>query len=176
MSDSTAHAWDAKDRTALSWLFSFVRPHRGRLAVVLLLSVLATAITLAQPYLLKLIIDRGIIAGDLRVLAWLIVAMLAVGLASLGIGGINRYLHVKLSGRVLFAMREAVYGHLQRLSPAYFARVRGGDILARIDGDVAELQRFGIDAVLTLVGGVLGLVGSVALMAWLDWRLALVAA
>jgi len=170
-----ARDWDADDRRALAWLFSFVRPHLGRLITVLLLSALATGVLLVQPYLIKLIIDRGIIGEDLWLLGILIAGMMAAGLLNLALGGLNRYLHVALSGRVLFTMREAVYGHLQRLSPAYFARVRGGDLLARIDGDVAELQRFGIDAVLTLVGGVLGLVGSVALMVWLDWRLAAVA-
>ncbi len=77
---------------------------------------------------------------------------------------------------MLFALREAVYRHLQRLSPAFFGRMRTGDLLARLDGDVAEVQRFSVDGLLALVNGLLALVGALALMIWLSWQLSLLAA
>src|SRR5690606_34244451 len=88
----------------------------------------------------------------------------------------NRYAHVRLSGRVLFALREAVYRHLQRLSPAFYARTRTGDVMSRLDGDVAELQRFAVDGALGFVNGTLGLAGALALMVALSWELSLLAA
>jgi ATP-binding cassette subfamily B protein len=163
------------DRRAYRWLLGFLRPHGRRLAVVLLLSLLATGLGLVQPYLTKLLIDDGLIAGRFSVIAGLCGAMVAVGLGAAALGALNRWHYVALSGKVLFALREAVYRHLQRLSPAYFAATRQGDLLARLDGDVGEVQRFAVDTPLAFVNGVIALLGSVGIMLWLDWRLALIA-
>ncbi|MDP6952211.1 MAG: ABC transporter ATP-binding protein [Alphaproteobacteria bacterium] len=165
----------ANERRALLWAFGFLRARMRALAVVLALSIAATAVISAQPYIMKLMIDDGVLAGDLETLAWLTGLLLLTGLVNLVVGGVNRYCHVKLSGQVLFALREAVYAHLQRLSPAFFARARTGDILQRLDGDVAALQRFLVDSLLAGINGVLGLIAALALMIWLSWQLSLVA-
>jgi ATP-binding cassette subfamily B protein len=166
----------AGERQALAWAAAFVRPRARALALVLALALATTAVTTAQPYIMKLMIDDGVLAGDLATLAWLTAAMLGAGLANLAFGGLNRYFHVKVSGEILFAMREAVYRHLQTLSPAFFARLRTGDVLQRLDGDVARIQRFCVDSLLAGINGVLGLAGALALMLWLSWELSAVAA
>jgi ATP-binding cassette, subfamily B, bacterial len=164
-----------QEKRALLWAFGFLRARARALAVVLALSIAATAVISAQPYIMKLMIDDGVLAGDLETLAWLSGLLLLSGLVNLVIGGVNRYCHVKLSGQVLFALREAVYAHLQRLSPAFYARARTGDILQRLDGDVAQVQRFLVDALLSGINGVLGLIAALSLMVWLNWQLSLVA-
>jgi ATP-binding cassette, subfamily B, bacterial len=65
----------------------------------------------------------------------------------------------------------AVYQHLQRLSPRYYARTRLGDIVARLNNDLGEIQRVAAETLLAWVGNVLFLIGTVAFMAWLDARL-----
>lgn len=163
------------ERRALRWAFGFVRPQTRALVVVFLLSLAVTAVVTAQPYIMKLMIDDGVLAGDLGWLAWLTGLLLFTGLLNLVFGGLNRYCHVRLSGLVLFSMREAVYRHLQRLSPAFYARSRSGDILQRLDGDVAQIQRFCTDSLLAGVNGVLGLIAALSLMVFLSWQLSLVA-
>ncbi len=165
----------AAERRALSWAFGHVRREARALAVVFALSLGVTAVVAAQPWIMKLMIDDGILGGDFRALVWLTALMLATGLANLVLGGCNRYCHVKLSGRILFALREEVYGHLQRLPPSFFARMRTGDVLQRLDGDVAQIQRFCVDSLLGGVNGALGLAAALALMVWLSWQLSLVA-
>jgi len=163
------------ERRALGWAFGFVRPQVRALVTVFALSLVVTLVITAQPYIMKLMIDDGVLAGDLRLLAWLTALLLFTGLLNLVFGGLNRYCHVRLSGLVLFSMREAVYRHLQRLSPAFYARARSGDILQRLDGDVAQIQRFCTDSLLAGINGILGLIGALALMVWLSWQLSLVA-
>lgn len=80
--------------------------------------------------------------------------VIAVALGTL-CEAVNRWWYVRLSGRVLFALREDIYRHLQRLSPTYYARVQSGDLLARLDGDVAEVQRFAVDVPLAMVNALL---------------------
>ena len=83
--------------------------------------------------------------------------------------------YTRVSAEILFDMRLALYEHLQRLSPRFYARTRLGDIVSRINNDIGEIQRVAAEAALAWVGNVLFLVGSLVMMVWLDWRLALVA-
>lgn len=163
------------DKATLGWLFGFVRPYGRRLAFILLLSISSTALVLAQPYLTKFLIDDGLLGRRLDLVIWLCAAMFGAGLFSSALGGLNRWHYVDVSGRILFALRESVYRHLQRLSPTFYARARGGDLLARLDGDIGEIQRFAVDSLLAFVNGVLALGGALALMFTLSWQLSLLA-
>jgi ATP-binding cassette subfamily B protein len=163
------------DRAALRWLFGFVQPHRGRLALVVLVALISTALVLLQPLLTKFLIDDGILAGDFRTVVLVCSAMLAVALVGASLGGLNRYQHVGVSADILFALRLALFRHLQRLPPTFYARWRSGDLLARLDGDVAEIQRFAVDALLAAISATIGLIGTLALMLALSWQLSLIA-
>ncbi len=157
------------------WVRSLLRPQRGAIAAILALSALATAAALAPPYLVKLLIDRAILAGDASLLAPLIAALLGAGALGAFLTLWNQWLHTRTSGRVLFALRERLYRHLGSLSPRTLAAHREGDLLTRLDGDVAEIQRFALDSVLAVATGALGLVATTALLVSLSPQLSLVA-
>lgn len=163
------------ERAAVRWLFGFVRPQARALLQVLALSVLATGFALVQPYLTKLLIDDGLIGRDMGVILWLCGILAAVSVVSAVLGGLNRWLHTALSGRILFALREHVYRHLATLAPSFYAARPTGDIMTRLDGDIAEIQRFSTDSLLALVNGILALIGSLAIMLWLSPMLTLIA-
>ena len=152
-----------------------MKPHLRRLALVFLLSLSASALALVQPYITKLLIDDGLIAGDFKTVAILCAIMLVAALLGAGLSAVNRWHYVTASSRILFALRESVYRHLQTLSPAFFAKVRTGDLMARLDGDLAEVQRFAVDSALALLNGVIVLIGAIALMLGLSWQLSLIA-
>ncbi|MDO9322046.1 MAG: ABC transporter ATP-binding protein, partial [Pseudomonas sp.] len=161
---------------AIAWLFSFVRPHSRAIFGLLGLSLSATLLVLAQPWLTKTLIDDGLLAKDFGVLVNVALAMVVVGIFSTLLAGVNRYLHTRLSGRILFALRDALYQHLQQLSPAFYGRKRIGDLLSRLDGDVAEIQRFAVDSLFSAVSSVIGLLGAIALLLTLNWQLSLIVA
>lgn len=163
-------------RRALAWLYGFVRPQLRAIAVLLGLSLGASLLVLAQPWLTKTLIDEGLLAKDFGLLVQVAVTMIAVGLIGTALSGINRYLHTRLSGRILFALRDDLYRHLQQLSPAFYGRKRIGDILSRLDGDVAEIQRFAVDSLFSAVSSLIGLIGAVSLMLLLSWQLSLLLA
>jgi ATP-binding cassette subfamily B protein len=150
--------------TGFVWLYGFVRPQRRAILGVLGLSLLASALVLLQPWLVKLLIDDGLLAGDYRLLVMVAGGMVLAGVCGTALAGVNRYLHTRLSASILFALRRDIYRHLQTLSPAWFARNRTGDLLSRIDGDVAEIQRFAVDSLFSAVSSVIGLVGALAML------------
>ncbi|MGE8328426.1 ABC transporter ATP-binding protein [Pseudomonas urmiensis] len=163
-------------RQALAWLYGFVRPQRKAIAVLLGLSLSASLLALAQPWLVKTLIDEGLLARDYQTLWHMAAIMIVAGLLGTVLAGVNRYLHTRLSGRILFALRDDLYRHLQQLSPTFYGRRRTGDILSRLDGDVAEIQRFAVDSLFSAVSSVIGLIGAVTLMLMLSWRLSLLLA
>jgi len=162
-------------QAALRWLYSFVRPHRLAIAGLLALSVCASALVLVQPWLTKLLIDDGLLARDFPMLVLIAGLMIVAGLLGTALSGINRYLHTRLSGRMLFALRDDLYRHLQTLSPSFYGQRRIGDLMSRLDGDVAEIQRFAVDSLFSAVSSVIGLVVAVAMLLTLSWKLSLLA-
>ncbi|WP_419942773.1 ABC transporter ATP-binding protein [Candidatus Palauibacter sp.] len=153
---------------------AYIRPYAGALVPVVLLSTAGTALGLVLPYLSKTMIDDAILGGDFPVL--LRITGLFVGITILGFGAnvASGMRYTRVSARILFDMRLALYRHLQKLSPRFYARTPLGDIVSRINNDIAEIQRVTADAALSLFGNVLYLVGTVAMLVWLDERLFLV--
>src|SRR5262245_5340665 len=156
-------------RRALGYLV----PYWRRLAVVVLLSGLNTALTLTLPYLTKTLVDGALVGRDLATLYRTVFLFAAASLGGFALTAITGLRYTRVSADVLFDMRLALYRHLQRLSPRFYARTPLGDILARVNNDVGEIQRVAAESLLTWVGNVLFLAGSVAGILWLDWRLGL---
>ena len=163
-------------RVSLAWLAGYVSRRRYALAGVMALAAVSSALAVAQPYLSKLVIDEGLIARRLEILIWLCVAMVGLAAANFALGAFNRWLYVRVSGQILFALREHVYAHLLTLPPEFFRRRPVGDLVTRLDGDVAEVQRFSTDTLLAFVNGTLMLVATAAVMLLLSPPLALIAA
>ena len=97
--------------------------------------------------------------------------MVVVTIIGFALNIASSYCYVRLSSACLFDMRLAVYRHLQRLSPRYFSQKKLGDIVSRINNDIGEVQRVCSDTLLSVLSNLLFLVGSIAIMSWLNWRL-----
>lgn len=152
----------------------YVRPYIGALVPVVVLSLLGTALGLVLPYLSKLIVDDAILGGDFRLLLILVAVFVGVTVVSFGLNVVSGMRYTKVSADILFDMRLELYGHLQRLSPRFYARTPLGDIVSRINGDIGEIQRVTAEAALSWFGQVVAVVGTVAMLVYLDWRLFLV--
>ena len=153
----------------------YVVPYWRRLALVVALSGVSTALSLALPYLSKLLVDRALVGRDAAALYRTVGLFALASVASFVLTAITGLRYTRVSADILFDMRLALYRHLQRLSPRFYARTPLGDILARVNNDVGEVQRVAAESLLAWVGNILFLAGSVAAMVWLDLRLSLVA-
>lgn len=153
------------------WLIGFVRPHGLAFTFVLVLSLAAAGASLMQPYLTQRLIDDGILKGQLSVVHNVVATIVSMALLSAFLGGVTRYIYVATSAKVLHALREALFAHLLTLSPSFFAATRQGDILQRLDGDIAEVQRFLVDALLSAVNNTVMLVGSMLMLAGMSREL-----
>lgn len=155
--------------------FAYLQPYWRRLSLVFAISVVSTATTLVVPYLTKDLIDTALIGRDMAALRRIVLWFAALGVFSFILNVVSGLRYTRVSADILFDMRLALYEHLQRLSPRFFARTRLGDIISRINGDISEIQRVAAEAALAWVGNILFLVGSLGMMLWLDWPLTAVA-
>jgi ATP-binding cassette, subfamily B, bacterial len=175
-------------------LFSpLILPYWWRIALALLLSVVGSLTDLLRPWPLKIIVDNVVnarqhhqqfvesvittLAGHER--TWLLLASVALVLLVAAVGGLCDFaqtLWMSDAGqRVVFALRSALYGHVQRLSLRFHDQQRTGDLVARVTGDVQAIQDMVTTGLLSLLSNGLTLAGMVVIMAVMDWQFALLA-
>jgi ATP-binding cassette subfamily B protein len=152
-------------------LWVYLRPYKARLALVLGISLAATSLSLVQPFLSKLLIDGALLKHDMHALVVVSVLMFGVTVAGFVLNILSSYRYVTVSADMLFDMRLALFRHLQKLSPRFYAQFRLGDLLSRLNNDIGEVQRVSADTLLSVLSNVVFLVGSIVVMLWLNWRL-----
>ena len=152
----------------------FIVPYWPRLVFVLLVGIASTGFGLLQPYISKLLIDDALLKHNLRMLVIVSGLMFGVTVLGFALNIFSSYQYVRVSASVLFDMRVALYRHLQTLSPRFWASRKLGDVVSRINNDIAEVQRVASDSLLSVLSNVVFLIGSTAIMVALSPRLFLV--
>jgi subfamily B ATP-binding cassette protein MsbA len=174
------------------FLRGLIRPYRGRLIIVFVAMLVETAMSLAAPWPVKVVIDN--VVGGHRLpeaLAWvhdLALAQGKLGLAAIAalavlliatIGAIASYIdnyYTESVGQwVANDLRVRVYEHLHRLSLTYYDNQRTGPLLSTITNDVTTVQNFASSSTLDILIDMLTIVGMLGLMFWLNWDFALIA-
>lgn len=157
----------------LRGLLELLRPYRGRVALMLLTLLAATAATLAPAPLAKLAIDRGIAKGNLAALDWIVLAFVLSALIGWAATYAQTYLVGWVGQRALQDLRLQLFRHLQSLSIAFYSRNRAGVIISRLTNDVQALDQLVSDGITTLFQSSLTLVGTVVILLLFDVKLAL---
>jgi len=162
-------------RANLRRVASLFKPYRARLAAVLGLIVLSSAIGVVSPFLLREILDRAIPRHDVGLLSWLAGGMIAISVVSGVIGVAQTLLSNQVGQRVMHDLRSQVYRHLQRLSLAFFTRTRTGEVQSRISNDIGGVQNVVTSTATSIVSNVTTVLATIVAMIALDWRLTLFA-
>ncbi len=157
----------------MATLWPHLRPELAALIGSLALGLTIAALSAAQPLLTRMVIDDGLIGRNFHALSLACGGMLAIAVVGTLLGGVHRAIYVRASGNALFSLRRSLYAHLMRVSPRRLATIPVGDLVTRLDGDVAEVQRFGTDSAATFISSLLTLVVVSAVMLRLSWRLSL---
>jgi ABC-type multidrug transport system fused ATPase/permease subunit len=157
----------------LRGLIELLRPYRARVLMAFVALLLATAASLAPPPLAKLAIDQGITPRDLGTLNLVVVAFVVSALVYWGASYAQTYLVGWVGQRALQDLRIQLFAHLQTLSVGFYSRRQAGAIISRLTNDVQALDQLVSDGVVTLFGSSLTLIGTTAILFWLDTQLAL---
>ncbi|MER7002001.1 ABC transporter ATP-binding protein [Dactylosporangium sp. NPDC000555] len=148
--------------------------HRGRLAVVVLIIVVSSVLSMASPFLLREVIDRALPARDTRLLVWLVLGMVAVAAVTSALGVVQTWLSTKVGQLVMHRLRTDVFTHLQRQSIGFFTRTRSGEVQSRITNDIGGMEAVVTNTATSIASNLTTVVATAVAMAALSWRLSLV--
>ena len=165
----------AYDAVLMRRLLRYLWPYRLQVAVALASIICASVLQLAQPYLMKVAIDRHIATGDLRGLDTIAVGFLAILLASFALEYLQTWVLQMTGQRIMFDMRTEIYEHLQRLDLQFYDRNPVGRLMTRVTTDVDVLNDLFTAGVVSIFGDIFTLVGIMIVLVVMDWRLALLA-
>ncbi|WP_288024087.1 ABC transporter ATP-binding protein [Arthrobacter sp.] len=115
-------------------------PHKARIAAVVLLISASSVIGLAQPFLVRGIIDTALPARNLGLLGWLAGAMVAVAAATAVIGVVQTWMATGMGQQIMHTLRVRLFTHLQKQSLGFFTRTRSGEVQSRLNNDVSGMQ------------------------------------
>ena len=152
-------------------LLPFLAGFRSKLAIIFLLSFSNTILGLLQPIFTKILIDDVLLPRNLRLLWILSGIMIAVTLVSYVLGAFNRYYYTNVTARVLFNLRQHLFEHLQALPMRFHVRAKVGDLLSRLNSDIAEVQSMLTDTGFSFIANVFTLFAATGFLLWLNWKL-----
>jgi ATP-binding cassette subfamily B multidrug efflux pump len=164
----------AYDARLMRRLLGYLRPHKLYVAGALLALVGDAALQLTQPYLVKLAIDRYIAQRDLAGLNRIGLLYLGVLLGAFALEYAQTYLMQMMGQRIMFDMRMQIYAHLQKLDLSFYDRNPVGRLMTRVTTDVDVINDLFRSGVVAAFGDVFMLVGIMAVLLRMDWRLALI--
>ena len=166
----------AQAARAIGLLRRAAHADRRHLGWAVLWLIAAAGFEVAGPIFGKALIDQYLLPHryDGPAMAGLLLGVLATG----WIASWLRYLQlVRLSGlamRSVQRLREWVYGHVLRLPMAFFDKAITGQLVSRVTNDTEAVKTLYIQVLFVILDSTIVLVGTMAAMAWLDWRLMLI--
>jgi len=161
---------------ALSRLLPYLARVRVAILAGLVSALLATAISLVAPWVLKYVVD-GLTQGavDRARLGRYGVAVLGLAVADGAFRYLMRNRLIGASRQIEYALRNDFFAHLERLPLSYYQSHRTGDLMSRATNDLAAVRMMVGPAVMYFVSTAFGFVIAVGIMLWIDVRLTLVA-
>jgi ATP-binding cassette subfamily B protein len=160
-------------RELLARVWQFGQPYRWQVLALLLSILLISGLSLISPLLFRDLIDNAIPNRDLARLNLLALGMIGIPLLNGVIGVWQRRLNSQVGEGVIYDLRRALYTHMQRMSLRFFTRTRTGELMSRLNNDVIGAQQAISDTMVTIISNVVSLVGILAIMLALEWRLTL---
>jgi ABC-type multidrug transport system fused ATPase/permease subunit len=148
----------------------FARPHRRRLIAFLLISVVGAALAVATPVLAGRVVDAIVAGGPVSTVLGLAALIAVIAVAEAGGGIVQRWLSSNLGEGLILDLRAKVFDHVQRQPVAFFTRTRTGALVSRLNNDVIGAQRAFSNTLSGVVGNVVTLALTLAVMIGLSWQ------
>ncbi|MEU6218660.1 ABC transporter ATP-binding protein [Streptomyces sp. NPDC047022] len=162
-------------RATLSRIGAFARPHRPRIAQFVVVSVVTALLAVATPVLAGHVVDAIVSHGDRGTVVRLSLFIALIALAEAALGLLGRRLSATLGESLILDLRTAVFDHVQRMPVAFFTRTRTGALVSRLNNDVIGAQRAFSNTLSGVVGNVVTLLLTLAVMLTLSWQITLLA-
>lgn len=170
------HGGSAQDRKRPSLavyrrLLAYARPYGWLLALAGAMLLVSTGLGLVWPQIVRAVLDVGLRDG--AVLDSLALALVGVLLLRAAIDGFRGYLMSYVGEHVIYDLRVSIARHLHSLSLSFFHERKSGELISHVTSDASVVHQVVTSTILSVVGQLLTLVGGVAIIFAMNWRLAL---
>ena len=171
---ATAEEREQASRVSLRRIADLFAAHRVSLAIVTAIIVVSSVVGMAQPFLLREVIDVALPGQDVPLLIWLVVGMVAVAAVTSVLGVLQTWISTTVGQRVMHRLRTDVFSHLQRQSLGFFTRTRTGEVQSRITNDIGGMQTVVTSTATSIASNLTTAVATSVAMVALSWRLSLI--
>lgn len=144
------------------------------MGIVTAIIVASSIVSVASPFLLRAVIDDALPNRNLRLLAFLVAAMIAVAGITAAFGVVQTWISTKVGQHVMHGLRTSVFAHLQRQSIAFFTRTRTGEVQSRITNDIGGMESVVTSTATSIAANLTTAVATAVAMVALSWRLSLI--
>ena len=148
-------------------------PYRATVAAIAVAVLASAALGLFSPFLLRAIINRGLLARDMGLVTRDTLLTLAATLGATGLALLYGYWSVQVGQRIMRDLRNRLYDHLQGMALKFFADTRTGEIQSRLANDVGGVQSVLSDTAASVLSNVTIVLSTLVAMIIMDWRLTL---
>ncbi|MEI9401897.1 ABC transporter ATP-binding protein [Mesorhizobium argentiipisi] len=164
----------AFDKNIVRRIWTFLEPYRIKVAIAVAAVLICAGVQLLIPLIIRHAIQhaispRGLDGSELLAAAGVFLVAILVNCAA---SHTQESMIGKMVELVLFDIRRAMFGHLQKVSLSFMDKTEVGRLMSRLQGDVSSIQEF-LETSALSVGDIALLFGIVVVMLWLDFSLGL---
>ncbi|WP_274555423.1 ABC transporter ATP-binding protein [Streptomyces spiramyceticus] len=156
-------------------ILPYIKPYRRTVGFLLFITTLEAVITVATPFLFKVLIDNGIVPRDTGVVLAVTFAVVGLALLETAAAFTQSLYSARISEGLVYDLRTEVFEHVQRQPLAFFTRAQTGALVSRLNTDVVGAQQALTTLLSTVVSGALALLLVLGAMFYLSWVITLVA-
>ncbi|MCL4823999.1 MAG: ABC transporter ATP-binding protein/permease, partial [Anaerolineales bacterium] len=156
-------------------LRSYLKPYFWKILLNLFILLVITGLALVVPYILKGVVDEGLLKGETRYLVNAALLLLGLGLTTAVLNFFQRYLSEWVAAHIGYDLRNAMYDRIQYLSFSYHDHAQTGQLITRCIEDVRAIQNFAGGSIIEIIQLVFVTVGVMAALFTADVKLAVIA-
>ena len=159
------------NRALLKRIWVFSARHHRRLGAFVAVSVVGALLAVSTPVLAGRVVDAIVHGGQSSTIVLIASVIALVALAEAGVGMLTRWLSSHIGEGLILDLRTAVFDHVQRMPVAFFTRTRTGALVSRLGNDVIGAQRAFSDTLSGVVGNLVTLALTLAVMLGISWQI-----
>ncbi len=161
-------------RELLARVLNYARPYWSHIGGMLLTILLTTGLSLVTPLIFRHMIDSILPSKDLDQLVMLAIALLLIPIANGLIHVIQRRLNSTVGEGVIYDLRVALFGKLQRMSLRFFTNTKVGELMSRLNNDVVGAQNAISNTIVGIITNIIETIAILAVMLSLEWKLTII--
>ncbi|MDQ2810675.1 MAG: ABC transporter ATP-binding protein/permease [Actinomycetota bacterium] len=156
-------------------IVGYAKPYKLYLSFFLAATILDALITVVNPLLLRVIIDKGILGHREALVIGVAGAVAGVAVFDALLGFITRWYSARIGEGLIYDLRTQVFSHVQEQPIAFFTRAQTGSLVSRLNSDVIGAQQAITSTMSSVVSNILTVGAILVTMFYLSWQISLVA-